>query len=426
MSKFKHIFLGGLLSLVVSPLFGLSSAHNYVATNAWSGPQTSTAGTYYASVGSETGTSLVSKLKTVTSGAQVSYDWSRYEAADEAEGVSNSVLQIYARTNILKTKHVSGSTGWNREHTYPQSKIGSPATSDNHHIFADDNKTNGIRDNKLFGEVAMSSSNQVVDSTGRKTDNYTTSTYFMPNPEARGEVARATMYLHVRYGYSVTGNFQSVALMLKWHIEHPVTNREIYRNNIVHSLQKNRNPFIDHEEYACRIWGSTNSQTQSLCASQPVVDVTGVEVTPDNATIDLTTDTKTLQLNANVLPSNASTKTVNWTSSNPDIATVTNTGFVTALSVGEVTITATSTADGTKKGSALIKVIGAEEPVSEDPTSENPGSNIPTSEIPTSENPADGDKTPIQPVVLISVIAGAVLVAGGTTLIIFLAKRKRK
>jgi endonuclease I len=83
----------------------------------------------------------------------------------------------------------------------------------------------------------MSSSNQVVDSTGRKTDNYTTSTYFMPNPEARGEVARATMYLHVRYGYSVTGNFQSVALMLKWHIEHPVTNREIYRNNIVHSLQ---------------------------------------------------------------------------------------------------------------------------------------------------------------------------------------------
>ena len=32
--------------------------------------------------------------------------------------------------------------------------------------------------------------------------------------------------------------FYSVELMLQWHLEHPVTNREVYRNNTVHSLQK--------------------------------------------------------------------------------------------------------------------------------------------------------------------------------------------
>ena len=46
------------------------------------------------------------------------------------------------------------------------------------------------------------------------------------------------MYLNTRYNYSITSNFQSVELMLQWHLENPVTNRDIYRNNTVHTLQK--------------------------------------------------------------------------------------------------------------------------------------------------------------------------------------------
>ena len=92
------------------------------------------------SVGSQTGEALRTTLKgIISSGTSESYDWSRYEA-DEAEGQSSQVLQVYTRTTIAKSAHVSGQTGWNREHSYPQSKIGSPATSDNHHIFASDNK----------------------------------------------------------------------------------------------------------------------------------------------------------------------------------------------------------------------------------------------------------------------------------------------
>lgn len=62
--------------------------------NAWSGAQTSNEGNYYSSVtGSETATALQSKLKGIIStGTSESYDWSRYEAADEAEGQSDSYL----------------------------------------------------------------------------------------------------------------------------------------------------------------------------------------------------------------------------------------------------------------------------------------------------------------------------------------------
>lgn len=342
-------------------LFSVTGKKDAVSTSAWSGSQTSTMGSYYNSVSaSASGTSLASTLKGIISSPSpnVSYDWGRYEAADEAEGDSTSVLLIYSRKVVKKNAHVSGSTGWNREHSYPQSKISGAAKSDNHQIFADDNKTNNTRGNNPFGEVAMTSANRVKDGYGNLTDNYTSGGYFMPNPEARGEVARATMYVNVLYGYSVTGNFKSIALMLKWHLENPVTNREIYRNNTVHTLQKNRNPFIDKPEYACRIWGATNSETSALCAANPTepVNVTGVSVSPNYTEISLQSINKKVQLTASVTPSGATNKNVTWTSLNTSVATVTSSGLVTAVGVGTTTITARSEAVSSVLGSATITV----------------------------------------------------------------------
>ena len=50
--------------------------------------------------------------------------------------------------------------------------------------------------------------------------------------------------------------------------------------------------------------------------------------------------TESVKLTATVLPEEAEDKTVTWTSSNPEIASVDNTGRVTGLALGEVTITA--------------------------------------------------------------------------------------
>ena len=70
------------------------------------------------------------------------------------------------------------------------------------------------------------------------------------------------------------------------------------------------------------------------------VAVTGVTVSPATLSLEIG---KTGTLTASVSPSNATNKTVSWSSSSPSIATVDN-GKVTAVAVGSATITAT--ADG--------------------------------------------------------------------------------
>jgi len=64
-------------------------------------------------------------------------------------------------------------------------------------------------------------------------------------------------------------------------------------------------------------------------------------------------DTETLI--ATVHPENADNKTVTWASSNPEVATITNNGLVTAIANGETTITVT-TKDGKKTATCVVTV----------------------------------------------------------------------
>ncbi|HDS1791422.1 phage tail tube protein [Pseudomonas putida] len=83
----------------------------------------------------------------------------------------------------------------------------------------------------------------------------------------------------------------------------------------------------------------------------PIV-VAAVDVTP--ATLSLEAG-DTGDLEVVVTPAGASQQ-VTWTSSAPTIASVSETGLVTALAVGAATITATSVADGTKTDTCAVTV----------------------------------------------------------------------
>ncbi|NLR17686.1 hypothetical protein HC026_01995 [Lactobacillus sp. LC28-10] len=69
------------------------------------------------------------------------------------------------------------------------------------------------------------------------------------------------------------------------------------------------------------------------------VSVTGV--TLDNPTLSVGTGA-TGQLKATVAPTNATDKTVTWSSSDDTVATVDTTGKVTGVKAGTATITATA------------------------------------------------------------------------------------
>ena len=53
--------------------------------------------------------------------------------------------------------------------------------------------------------------------------------------------------------------------LLKWNLQNSVNYREFHRQSGGQYLQGNRNAFVDHPEYACKIWGNTNDSTRSIC-----------------------------------------------------------------------------------------------------------------------------------------------------------------
>ena len=159
---------------------------------------------------------------------------------------------------------------WNREHTWPQSWFNESTTprSDLFHVYPTDGYVNGQRSNYPYGEV--SNTPVYVSGNGSKLGPCVTSGYsgrvFEPVDEYKGDIARSYFYMSVRYysedsdwGTSGMTNKSEIlpwamTMLLRWSDEDPVSDKEIARNNAVYGYQNNRNPFIDHPEYAHMIW----------------------------------------------------------------------------------------------------------------------------------------------------------------------------
>ncbi|MDO4191655.1 MAG: Ig-like domain-containing protein [Erysipelotrichaceae bacterium] len=97
---------------------------------------------------------------------------------------------------------------------------------------------------------------------------------------------------------------------------------------------------------------SSDPSITAQCSVTVTIAVQSVSVSPETA--QMFTGEK-LQLQAAVLPSAASDKTVTWKSSNTAVATVDSTGKVTAVSNGTATITAT-TRDGGYSDTCIVSV----------------------------------------------------------------------
>lgn len=163
---------------------------------------------------------------------------------------------------------------YNREHIIPQSTFNSaaPMVSDAHFITPTDGKVNGQRSNYPHGPVTSATWTSL---NGSKLGASTTSGYsgpiFEPINEFKGDIARMYFYFATRYENTVAGYSYAMFngtsnqvfttaflnLLITWHNQDPVSNREIARNNAIYTSQNNRNPYIDHPEYVQKIWNPT-------------------------------------------------------------------------------------------------------------------------------------------------------------------------
>jgi len=96
---------------------------------------------------------------------------------------------------------------------------------------------------------------------------------------------------------------------------------------------------------------NNNNNNNNNNNTPTTISVTGVSISRSSLSLNVGENST---LTAEVSPSNATNKTITWTSSNNSVATVDSTGKVTAIGAGTATITAT--ADG-KSSSCTVTVI---------------------------------------------------------------------
>lgn len=205
---------------------------------------------------------------------------------------------------------------YNREHSIPKSWFGgstdknTPGT-DLFHLVPADKIVNSLRNNHPYGEVtvanATSKTQQGCGTRENEQENYnrygtgsaitisntiisdgpTTVSpsvkVFEPLEEYKGDLARGYFGTLIKWAgdyaafttgdgseifsgvYTAAGKYgltsYGIALLLKWHREDPVSQREIDRNNGIQATQGNRNPFIDYPILAEYIWGKYYGET---------------------------------------------------------------------------------------------------------------------------------------------------------------------
>lgn len=195
---------------------------------------------------------------------------------------NDSMQQLWNHYHTLETKFgiPESQQSWDKEHIWAKSNgfpsSGQPAYSDLHHLRASDRKNNNTRSSLPFADVISGASNVNDFSgtpSGKKGTNNGTSVY-EPYSIYKGDVARALLYMATCYSSMLSlttgkdssgGKWGFLSTLLKWNLEDAPDEFEIRRNSLVQLYQGNRNPFIDHPEYACRIYSTGDSSIKSVC-----------------------------------------------------------------------------------------------------------------------------------------------------------------
>ena len=231
--------------------------------------------------------------------------WSILEIADENPSNTNNILDVYKNRSYPKVSSRAGTgTGvtYNREHTWPNSlgfgsttgNLGLPhgPYTDTHMLYLSDTTYNSDRGNKPYGNCTLASGcgervTEVNNGSGGGSGVYPGNSNWVKTPDGntgtfqawgkrKGDLARAVLYMAIRYEggtHTVTGQNEpdlemtddrskiiitsaSPAYMglltdlLQWHLADPPDAAERARNEVIFSFQGNRNPFIDHPEWA--------------------------------------------------------------------------------------------------------------------------------------------------------------------------------
>ncbi|MBP3298959.1 MAG: endonuclease, partial [Muribaculaceae bacterium] len=252
------------------------------------------AGYYDACKGKSKG-ALKSQLYTIVKNHNaISYGdatWRAFKSTDVRDG--KYWWDIYTDANV----NISGNSSMNIEHSFPKSWWGggkNDAYRDIVHLMPVNANANNLRNNYPFAEVETEKSYKQQVPSPRFRYGYPKSgqggnaTYvFEPDDEYKGDLARTYFYMVTCYQnltWSGNGTYTAAQntyptlqpwaqeMLLRWHREDPVSQKELDRNEGVYREQGNRNPFIDHPEMVEHIWGDRQNQGWATVDPDPDPD----------------------------------------------------------------------------------------------------------------------------------------------------------
>lgn len=406
MKRYKLIILSTLsLMLLGAGIFSASFNNNEIETEAASFDTKGIPSGYYDNVKLSSASALYKSLISIAKKGYKTYSYDNLEVRMrnidwDASGVDDStkvgrMVDIYSNITCYKKNDDSGTYKnegdcWNKEHLIPKSWWGDNKNGPNnegcdcYNMYPTDGKINGMRSNYPMGEVGSSyncSANNFSKWGSAKSDSGYTGTVFEPNDKYKGDIARSYFYFATKnqndagtagstYTKATGGNVvfsSSKSFMLtdyaanlfyKWHKLDPVSDWERLRCDQAYAEQGNRNPYIDHPEYVDYIWGGVSPE---------ITKVTSVTLSP--TMVDIKTG-ESQTITATVLPTNATDKSLTWTTNDSSIATV-NEGVISGVGVGSCTVTAT-TNDGSMISSSVSVTVAKGEDIKVTGISLNP------------------------------------------------------
>ncbi len=258
--------------------------------------------------------------------------WDILDLADEDPGDPGNILDVYRNASYPKAG--AGNSFYNREHSwpnsygYPNDNASNYPYTDCHALFLSDdgyNSSRGRRPYRFCHAACDELPTDVNNGQGGGTGVYPGNSNWGEGPQndvtgtwetwigRRGDVARALLYLDVRYeggthgvtgaaepdliltdsealiDASNTGQNESVAYMgmitalLSWHVQDPVDDVERNRNDVVFGFQGNRNPFVDHPEWVDCVFNGINCGGDTTPPAAP----TNLAATAGDAVVNL-------------------------------------------------------------------------------------------------------------------------------------------
>ena len=258
--------------------------------------------------------------------------WTILETAQANPDNPNQVLDVYRNrlyTAVADRAGTGSGLTYNREHTWPNS-LGFPSQTgdhglpnapytDTHMLYLSDTQWNADRSNSPYGNcpVAASCGERTTEVNGGfgggsgvypGNSNWVNNNTFETWNHRKGDVARAVMYMAIRYeggtdptsgqaepnleltdnralivgssNYNVPAYMGLLSDLLAWHAADPPDAAEVARNDVIQTFQGNRNPFIDHPEWATLALFQSSNPATCLPLANDLIFANGFDVLP--------------------------------------------------------------------------------------------------------------------------------------------------